>query len=177
MKLFITILFSLLLTGVSFADTNPPTKLNVRHFDLPTSAEVGSLNHLIFVMRGASSNDHLIFHFNGVGGSLGAGLPFISAMESTKAKVSCVIDGYALSLYAAIALKCKELVVPDHSILMFHAPQGSVSSLRNAERRSFFKIIRAVLTDSELKLLADIPEYELYLTGEEFKDRLKKMRR
>lgn len=81
---------------------------------------------MIHLIRTASAVDTIYIHLNTPGGRLDTGVQIISAIRATEARVVTVLDGVAHSMGALLFLCGHELVVHEHSQLMFHTYSGGV---------------------------------------------------
>lgn len=75
---------------------------------------------LFEIIRKLQENDALDIHLNSPGGSLTTLVAFVNVLQESDATVTMYIDGFAESAAAILAFTGDELVIREHSSIMFH---------------------------------------------------------
>lgn len=94
-----------------------------RSYDIYLSEEIiepNRYNHLFNLFRSVSPNDTINIYVNSEGGDLHTGLQFIKAMKACQARVITYLDGTAMSLAPLLLFAGDDIVVTEHSMIMFH---------------------------------------------------------
>lgn len=136
---------------------------------------------LFDMIRSASPNDIIRININSPGGSLVTGLQLLNSMRESEAHIITVLDGEAFSLAPLILLAGDEIVVNDHSALMFHnyswgnVGKGNETRERQmASDRQYKSMLKAYaspfLSDDEIDRV--IRGEDLYYTTDEIRERL-----
>jgi ATP-dependent Clp endopeptidase proteolytic subunit ClpP len=89
-------------------------------------------------LKAIPANREIVVGINSEGGEIKCGLGIYNALQQRRDKVTCRIDGYAVSIASVIALAGKRTISPKSSIWMIHEPwtyaQGNAEDfLRSAE--------------------------------------------
>jgi ATP-dependent protease ClpP protease subunit len=82
----------------------------------------GSTKGLLSAIEHAGPADTLMIDINTPGGSVSEGFELEKALEATKAKVYCVVDGDAYSMGFFMLQSCQNRVMTKRSALMAHEP-------------------------------------------------------
>ncbi len=117
-------------------------------------------------------------HINSPGGSVFAGFKMGQALERSKLKSVCVVDGMAASMGFYILQSCTERTMTDRSLLMGHAPATSTSGMEQemANTLALLKALNhAMATHITARSNMTLAEYlqkiagggELWLTSDE----------
>lgn len=95
------------------------------------------------LLRSCELGDEVTIHINTYGGDYTTALEFIACLESCLAEVKAVVNGYAFSAGALIAVHCNTLTCGPQSGFMFHLPKGSEEGVagRNLQASLFHKAI------------------------------------
>lgn len=143
---------------------------------------------LFEIIRGLTDKEQLNVHINSPGGSLMTSFAFINVLNECKAKKYMYIDGYAESAAAILAFVGDNLVIGEHSNIMFHNIQtfftsanshdnghlkASIESILNIYKSMLLKYCGNILSKTDIKNIIEHGA-EIYFTGSELKTRLEK---
>lgn len=118
-------------------------------------------------------------HINSPGGSVQDGIAIYNAIKASKAKVTCIVDGWACSIASVIALAGQELHMPESSMLMIHNPHavcmGESSAMRDMadlldKIRSQIVAIYSSVTKTAQDEIVKLMDAETWMTGKEAVD-------
>lgn len=139
----------------------------------------------------AKENETVKLYFSGGGGFSSVALPLINAVRYSKANVICYVTGEVASYHAVLAIACPKLVVPQASVFMFHKIHYRNSSGQRVKEEELTanlkralsssnkivdQILKEVLNNYEMQLMKKDPEFEIWLTGTEVLERLRRSR-
>lgn len=146
--------------------------------------EPGLYVDIFHTLLAASPNDVIYIHLNTDGGSLSTGIQLINAMTNSQAKIVTCLEGNAFSLGTLIFLCGDEMVVNDHSMMMFHDYSGGVggkgseqASQITATRKWFAQLLKQVyvpfLSQEEVDRI--LRGEDIWMAAPEINARLNKM--
>lgn len=154
-------------------------KLNKENISLENSAS------LIDALNLAEQGDIIEIVIDSPGGDTDAEYTIIRAMQQTKAKVYCIVTGWAASVAADIAMVFPEnLILTAAAKFMFHLvvdeDNSTMIELTDQDRYDRFCNNFVLDTLGDLFTIVELTEIklgnELVLTGQEIKSRLKRIR-
>lgn len=77
-------------------------------------------DRLFDLIRSAGQYDVIKIYINSPGGNMFTGIQLINSIKESSAYVITVLDGTAMSLAPLIVLAGDEIIINEHSIMMFH---------------------------------------------------------
>lgn len=86
------------------------------------------------ILTQANTDDSILIEIRSPGGSLKALVEILDAMQDTKAKVHCNIQGWAASTAAILAWNCPTLSADHGSLVLFHVPAITIEPLKTEKR-------------------------------------------
>lgn len=120
------------------------------------------------VLNAIPTDREIIVGINSEGGEVKSGLGIYNALQSRKDKVTCRVDGYAVSIASVIALAGKRTISPKSSIWMIHEPwtyaQGNAEDMQRASE----------MLDQHAEMLVDIYSEHTGKTRDEIRAAMKK---
>ena len=154
---------------------------------------------VLHLLTTASKEDKIYFYLIGQGGQVWTLMQLANSIQNSKAQTVAVVEGDVYSAHAFLAFTMKKIVIRDNVVFMFHASsaygnaknycaknKGKLDRTRDAYKKclDFFdvhlrqsnafigRIMRQYLTNDELFRV--LTGYDVYVTGEEFKKRMKR---
>jgi len=90
------------------------------HFDTPLEINDGDFSEAIASLRTLTRGDIAILHINTYGGSVYETLRMVAALQSCRATVITVAEGYVFSCGTILLASGKRMVIKNTSLLLFH---------------------------------------------------------
>lgn len=154
------------------------------HITFNTEVTSQTAQALVKKLNSAGEDDIIHLYVNSPGGSLFSGYTILSAMQTTKAKIVYHVDGIAASMAAVMLCYADEVVLSDYSLIMFHTVQvaGKAVTIKNMQSSMDAALLKSLilsikrcsfLTSGEFNTILNLGG-EVWLTGEELKERLSK---
>ena len=136
--------------------------------------EMGSYINISEALKQAGPTDEVYFHIAGYGGNLLGMTTIVSAIRSTKASVTMLVEGPSYSGHAYLAtIPGVKLIMSDHTFLMFHhvGALGTDCSTAKGLDRGTSNVDHCEGAVQALVALADTYlKANPYLTKQELKD-------
>lgn len=176
---------------IQFKTVNEKEKETILHLYPNTMKHPAVYTELFQILYSAKQDETIYIIFNGLGGDAQVALPFINAIMNSRAKINCAPNGRVQSFHAVIALACPRLHVGPATAFMFHKggyldendkliPENKLTENALKQLQAFEKIRRVftdqVLTQEEQDVLDKDPEAQIWLTGTEVLERLRRNR-
>lgn len=152
-----------------------------------------SVENVTSTLQAAHSNDTVIFHIVGYGGSVDGVLNIINVVKQSKAHIVMSVEGPSYSAYAVLATQGQELKMSRYSFLMFHTSSlvnydptkqgGEDRGVSNKEHMQAYYNANMVVWYkllAEIKLLNNEEKYsvitghDVYLMATQVNERLEK---
>lgn len=144
---------------------------------------------LLNLIKRVDKSIRLNFHINSVGGEYNTLAAFLHVLSQNKSEKTLSIDGEASSAAAILACFFNKIYVFPYSSIFFHNIQMSLGSSSDATKivkemnnmkRVYYELLKKycsdILTNEEIDGIC-LEEKDLFLTGTEFRKRLKPLGR
>lgn len=161
-----------------------PIMINEWHYYMTDEiSEPSDYLDLLHCLNTATELDSLYIHINSPGGRLDTAVQLMSAMETSQATVTTIIEGECSSAATMIFLKGENMMVAPHASMMVHSWAGGaigksnevLSSITHSVKRIdriFNEVYDKFLTPEELLDMSK--GADLYFDAEEIVERLEK---
>lgn len=110
----------------------------------------------------------VVVQIDSPGGSIGAGLGMIKAIERAPVPVVCVVDTFALSMGFAILESCDVRIMTSRSVLMGHSPAAATRGMET-EARNLADVLAALNHALAVhicgKSKVEVADYEKHVAG------------
>lgn len=144
----------------------------VPHYRFNDEVNVASVHSAMAWIDAANEAgaEEILFEINSPGGSVSDGFELIKAIENSEAPVTCVVDGDAESMGAAILEGCDHRAMTKRSKLMFHEP--ALGGMLQGQPNQWAAI--AAMMKAEAEILAEhcahlmkisLKEYNAHVVG------------